>query len=224
MRGRPVSDNKTFSLLAILHEINDREFKKRLAGFPEDLHYHATLAAGIIGAENSKRISETPEGVSKNSEEFVSNLLGLADLGDDDRFAKILETYLLDTLEDELRFCCYNCLCFNKCLDIEDLSVGDLFKRRVHGEESVRIRAEISRQVSDALIKTPYINSENAHLKCRDFRHQYNASNIGDVFGRYSDIAAGLQKQYGLDYKKILQQMVEVNMTFIERHNESGGK
>jgi len=218
-----MSDNKTFSLLAILHEINDREFKKKLAGFPEDLHYYATLAAGIIGAENSKRISETPEGVSKSSEEFVSNLLELTDVGAEDRFMKVLETYLLDTLKDELKFCCCNCLCFNKCLDIENLSVGDLFKRRVHGEETVQIRTEISRQVSDALMKTPYVGSDDAHLKCRDFRHQYSASSIGEVFGRYSDIAADLHNRYGIDYQKILQQMIEVNMAFVERHIESGG-
>lgn len=218
-----MSDNKTFSLFAILHEINDREFKKKLAGFPEELHYYATLAAGIIGAENSKRIRETPEGVSKNSEEFVSNLLELTDVAAEDRFREVLETYLLETLKDELRSCCCNCIYFNKCLDIENLSVGALFRRRVHGEETVQIRDEISRQVSVALMKTPYVSSDDAHLKCGDFRHHYSASSIGEVFGRYSDIAAGLHNQFGIDYQKILQQMIVVNMTFVERHIEPGG-
>ena len=209
-------DNKTFTLLAVLHEINNREFKNKLAAFPEDLHYFATLACSIIGAENSKRISETPEGVSKNSEEFVSNLLDMTNVGAEEKFRGVLETYLLDALKDELKSCCYNCLAFNKCLDIENLSVGDLFKRRVHGEETPQIREEISRQVSEAFMKTPYLCSDDAHLKCGDFSHQYNASSIGEVFGRYSDIAAGLHKQFGINYQHILQQMIGINMDFVK--------
>ena len=50
--------------------------------------------------------------------------------------------------------------------------------------------------------------------------HQYNASNVGEVFGRYANIAVSLQQQFGLDYKKFLQQMVSVNMTFFEKYSE----
>ena len=35
------ADNRLYSLLAVLHEINRRELKNKLALFPEDLRYYA---------------------------------------------------------------------------------------------------------------------------------------------------------------------------------------
>ena len=215
-----MSDNKQYSLLAVLHEINRRELKNKLNLFPEDLRYYATVASGIVGAENAKRIRETPAGVSENSEEFVSKLLELTSFEDIDSFREVLGKYLIETLKDELKFCCLNCTFFDRCLDMENLSVGELFHRRVNGEETPDIRAEISREVEKALQKTPFVATDEAHRLCKDFLHQYNISNVGEVFGRYANIALSLQKQFGLDYKKFLQQMVSVNMTFFEKSSE----
>lgn len=188
--------------------------------FPEDLRYYVILAGSVIGSENSKRIKEAPEGIIEDGEEFVSKLLKLKSPEKDGAFREILETYLIETLKDELRFCCPNCLNFNKCLGIENLSVGELFKRRANGEETDEIKRDIKIQIENALQKTPYINTDEAHKLCRDFIHQYNTSDIGEVFGRYADIAAKLQNYYGIDYKKIQQQMVSINMKFYEKSAE----
>jgi hypothetical protein len=215
-----MSDNKQYALLAVLHEINRRELKNKLKLFPEDLRYYATVASGIVGAENAKRIRETPAGVSENSEEFVSKLLELTSFEDIDSFREVLGKYLIETLKDELKFCCLNCTFFDRCLDMENLSVGELFLRRVKGEETAEIRQDILREIEKALRNTPYVLTDEAHRLCRDFLHQYDVSNVGEVFGRYSSIALSLQKQFGLDYKKFLQQMVSVNMTFFEKSSE----
>ncbi|MFZ2197456.1 MAG: hypothetical protein WAV13_06980 [Thermodesulfovibrionales bacterium] len=215
-----MSDNKQYSLLAVLHEINRRELKNKLNLFPEDLRYYATVASGIVGAENAKRIRETPAGVSENSEEFVSKLLELTSFEDIDSFREVLGKYLIETLKDELQFCCLNCTFFDRCLDMENLSVGELFLRRVNGEETAEIRQDIFREIENALRNTPHVATDEAHRLCRDFLHHYDVSNVGEVFGRYSNIALSLQKQFGLDYKKFLQQMVSVNMTFFEKSSE----
>ena len=206
--------------MAVLHETNRREFKNKLSLFPEDLRYFATVARSIIGAENARRIRETPAGVTENSEEFVAKLLEITSCEDNASFREVLETYLIETLKDELKFCCLNCIRFNSCLDIGNLSVGGLFLRRVHGEETDELREAISCEVEKALQNTPYVATDEAHRLCKDFIHQYNVSNVGEVFGRYADIAVTLQSQYGLDYKKFLQNMVSVNMAFFEKCNE----
>lgn len=185
--------------------------------FPEDLRYYVILAGSIIGSENSKRIKEAPEGIAEDGERFVSKLLELKGPETDGAFMEILETYLIETLKDELRFCCPNCLNFNKCLGIENLSVGELFKRRANGKETDEIKRNIKIQIENALQKTPHINTDEAHKLCKDFIHQYNTSDIGEVFGRYADIAAKLQNEYGIDYRKIQQQMVAINMEFYEK-------
>jgi len=215
-----MSDNKQYALLAVLHEINRRELKNKLKLFPEDLRYYATVASGIVGTENAKRIRETPAGVSENSEEFVSKLLELTSFEDIDSFREVLGKYLIETLKDELKFCCLNCTFFDRCLDMENLSVGELFLRRVKGEETAKIRQDILREIEKALRNTPYVLTDEAHRLCRDFLHHYDVSNVGEVFGRYSSIALSLKKQFGLDYKKFLQQMVSVNMNFFEKSSE----
>lgn len=215
-----MSDNKTFSLLAILHELNDREFRKKLALFPEELRYYAILASSIVGSENAKRVKETPDAVVEDGEGFVSKMLGMADPEQDETFRGILETCLLETLKDELRFYCPNCRNFNRCLDIENLSVGALFQRRVNGEESDELKQDIRLQVENALQHTPYVETDEAHKLCNDFAHQYTLSNIGEVFGRYADIAATLQNKFGIDYRRVQQQMVTINMDFYEKYND----
>lgn len=212
-------DNRTLSLYAILYELNEMEFHRKLHMFPEELRYYVILAGSIIGSENSKRVKETPEGIVEDAEGFVSKLLELTNT-QDNAFRGILEAYLIETLKDELRFCCQNCLNFNKCLDIEDLSAGGLFKRRVNGEETDEIKRDIKIQVENALQKTPHINTDEVHKLCKDFMHQYNVSNIGEVFGRYADIAAKLQNDYDIDYKKVQQQMVSINMDFYSKSTE----
>lgn len=179
-----------------------------------------TVASSIIGAENAKRIRETPACVTENSENFVSKLLEITSFEDSDAFREVLGTYLVETLRGELAFCCLNCLLFERCLDVENLSVGELFHRRVNGEETAELREGISCEVEKVLRNTPYVSTGEAHRLCRDFVHQYNVSNVGEVFGRYADIAAGLHKQYGLYYKKFLQQVVSLNMSFFEVCNE----
>ena len=218
------ADNRFYSQLAILHEINRRELKNRLALFPEDLRYYATVASSIVGAENAKRIRETPAGVTENSEEFVSKLLEITSFEDSDAFREVLGIYLFETLRGELAFCCLNCALFERCLDVQNLSVGELFQRRVKGEETVQLREDICREIEKALRNTPYVATDEAHRLCLDFVHQYNVSNVGEVFGRYADIAAALHRQYGLDYKKFLQQIVSLNMFFFEACNEKGMK
>jgi hypothetical protein len=219
-RIRYVPDNSFYSLMAVLHEINRKELDNKLVLFPENLRCYVPAASGIVGSENARRIKETPAGVAKSSEEFVSKLLEVTSFEDTESFRTVLSTYLIATLKDELKFCCLNCLRFDKCLGIDDLSVGGLFRRRVQGEETRELRRDISREVEKALRNTPYIASDEAYRLCKDFNHQYNASNIGEVFGRYADIAVALQVQYGLDYKKFLQEIVSVNMTFFEKCHE----
>jgi hypothetical protein len=215
-----MADNKFYALMAVLHEINRREFKNKLSLFSEDLRYFATVASSIIGTENAKRIRETPSGVTENSEEYVAKLLEITSFEESDAFREVLETCLVETLKDELKFCCLNCTRLNSCLDVENLSVGELFLRRVHGEETDELREAIYCEVEKALQNTPYVATDEAHRLCRDFIHQYNVSNVGEVFGRYADIAMTLQSQYGLDYKKFLQDMISVNMAFFEKYNE----
>jgi hypothetical protein len=180
------------------------------------------VASSIVGAENAKRIKETPAGVSQNSEEFVSKLLEITSFEDSEAFREVLGTYLVEALKSELAFCCLNCQLFEKCLDVENLSVGGLFRRRVNGEETAELREDISREVDKALHNTPHIATNEAHKRCRNFVHQYNASNVAEVFGRYADIAAGINKQYGLDYRKFLEQLVSLNMSFVEAWKEEG--
>jgi hypothetical protein len=100
------------------------------------------------------------------------------------------------------------------------LSVGGLFKRRANGEETDEIKKDIKIQVENALQNTPYIDTDEAHKLCKDFIHQYSISNIGDVFGRYADIAVKLQNDFGIDYMKIQQQMVAINMHFYSKSAE----
>src|SRR5512139_1599032 len=158
-----MADTKQYSLLAVLHEINRRELRKKLAMFPEDLHYYVTLASGIIGSENAKRIRETPAGVAENSEEFVSKLLEVTSFDESGSFSDVLGAYLIETLKDELKFCCLNCTCFSSCLDNENLSgrswlrLAGLFQRRVNGEETDQLREEISGEIDKALRNTPYV-------------------------------------------------------------------
>jgi len=209
-----MADIKLYSFLAVLHEINRRELKKKLALFPEDLHYYATLASGVVGAENAKRLQETPAGVTENSEEFVAKLLEVMSVEDSAAFSEVLGTLLLESLKDELKFCCLNCSFFDRCIDIENLSVGELFLRRVNGEETAQLKAEITREVDKALLRTPYVESHEAHTLCRDFIHQYNTSNIADIIGRYTEIAMSLRSDYGLDYAKFLQSVASINMAF----------
>lgn len=122
------ADKRLYSLLAVLHEINKKELKNRLALFPEDQHYYVTVASSIVGAENAKRMRETPAGVTENSEEFVSKLLEITSLEDSDAFREVLGTYLVETLKGELAFCCLNCTLFERCLDAENLSVSKACK------------------------------------------------------------------------------------------------
>src|SRR3990172_3091363 len=101
-------DTKTYSSFAVLYELNNREFKRKLGLFPAELRYYVVLANSIIGAENAKRVEETPEAVVEDGREFVSKLLEVAAPEQDDAFRDILETYLIETMKDELRYCCPN--------------------------------------------------------------------------------------------------------------------
>jgi hypothetical protein len=216
-----MSETKTYSFFAVSYELNKREFRRKLGLFPEEMRYYVILANSIIGSENAKRVAETPEAVVEDSRQFVEKLLSMVSPEGDDGFREVAETYLIETMKDELRFSCPNCENFGKCLDLENLTVGLLFKRRASGEETEEIRREIAIQVDQALKNTPYVNTDMAHELCKDFRHQYPASSVGEVFGRYSDIAAELQKSFGLDYGKIQKKMIEINMEFCEK---SGGR
>lgn len=215
-----MTNNSTYALLAILHELNDREFRRKLKLFPEDLRYYVILAGGIVGSEVAKRVKETPEAVVRDSGAFVADMLKIATPGENELLRGILEAYLVETLKDELRFCCMNCRQFSKCLDIDNQQVGELFQRRVNGEESDELKGEISEQIDKALSGTPYLDADDAHERCSNFVHQYSVSSIGEVFGRYSDIAAALQREYGIDHKTVLRQMIEVNMDFCEKSNK----
>jgi len=54
-----MSDNKQYSLLAVLHEINRRELKNKLNLFPEDLRYYATVASAL-SVQKTQKGSEKP--------------------------------------------------------------------------------------------------------------------------------------------------------------------
>ncbi len=212
-----MSDTERYSFFAVSYELNRREFRRKLGLFPEEMRYYVILANSIIGSENARRVAETPEAVVEDSREFTEKLLSLVNPGEDDRFREVAETYLIETMKDELRFSCPNCENFNRCLDLENLTVGSLFKRCAHGAETDGMKKEIALLVDRALKRTPYIETDMAHELCNDFRHQCRASGIGEVFGRYSDIAAGLQKTFGLDYRRIQSKMIEINMEFCEK-------
>ncbi len=215
-----MSNSIDLSLLAVLYELNDREFKRKLTLFPEELRFYGILAGSIVGLENSKRVEETPRTVVQESEAFVGKLLSMIDPGQHEAFKDILEAHLLEALSEELRFCCANCRRFGTCLDLENLSVGSLFQRRISGEETDALKMEIGLEVGRALQRTPYVDAHEAQRLCRDFIHQHNASNLGELFGRYADIAAVLQKDFGIDNRKIVGQMVSINMRFCEALNE----
>ena len=215
-----MTDKKVYSIYAVLCELNDREFRKRLDIYPAELRFYVVLANSIIGLENARRVEETPEAVVKDAEEFVLKLLTMANPGDDGAFRDVLETYLLETMKGELRYCCDNCANFISCLDLGNSPLGDLFERRVNGEDTAMIREEIAFHVANALKNALYLETDRAHVLCRDFRHQYSDSNVGLVFGRYSDIAMELQNSFGIDYRKIQKAMIAINMEFCERGNE----
>ncbi|MBN2653668.1 MAG: hypothetical protein JXR79_00935 [Nitrospirae bacterium] len=212
-----MSDKITFSELALLYELNKRTSAKRLASFPEELKYFVMLAMSIVGAENAKRINETPQAVVDDSEGFVSKLLSLADAKSDDRFRHVLESCLIESLKDELRFNCTNCLNFNRCIDINSLSVGELFMKRMGGDESESLRKEISIAVENALKNTPYAESEDAHKHCSRFEHNYSSTSVAEVFGRYAEIATELKHEYNLDYSEVQAAMLQLNMDFYEK-------
>lgn len=215
-----MSGIRTFSLLAVFHELNDREFRRTLALFPAGLRYYVILAGSIVGAEISKRVQETPVEVVRGGDAFVSDMMNISAPHEDEAFRGVLEASLVETLKYELRFACMNCRKFNQCIDLDNLSVGELFERRVNGEETQELKDEISAQVSKALCRTHYLDTGDAHKQCKDFVHQYSAGSLGEVFGRYSDIAAALQREYGIDHKTVLQQIVAVNMDFCENCKE----
>ncbi len=202
-----------------MHELNNRELRNKLALFPEELRYYVILANSIIGAENAKRVAGTPTAVVRDGEEFVAKLLSMFDPEKDAVFRDVLETYLVETMKDELRSFCPNCASFEECLDIDKLTVGDLFERRANGEETEELKQEIVRQIDAALSRTPYVHTDKAHLFCADFRHQYSASGIGEVFGRYAEISAVLRDSFGIDYRKVQQKMVLLNIEFCEKEN-----
>lgn len=210
-----MADEAAFTHLAILCELNDREFKKKLALFPEELRYYVILASSIVGAENSKRVQETPQAVVADSAGFVERLLEVAGAGPDEAFRTVLETYLIETLKDELRFNCPNCRGFNACLGVENLTaIGELFRRRVQGDETEELKAEIKALINEALKKTPHLNTDEAPLKCRDFVHHYSSRSVAELFGRYADIGAALRREYGLDYAALQQRIIALNMEF----------
>jgi len=214
-----MTEDKTYSKYAILCELNSREFKRKLDLFPAEMRFFVILANSIIGAANAKKVQETPEAVVKDGEDFLSKLLGISP-EPDDSFREILATCLIETIKDELRYCCSNCAHFDKCLDLDNLSVGMLFRRRAMGEETEELRNQTARGVAEALQRTPYVDSDSAHTLCKDFRHQYSASRIGEVFARYSEIAGELRNAFGIDYKRIQQEMIAINMAFSGRAKE----
>jgi hypothetical protein len=216
-----MSDTYAYTIYAILHELNGREFKKKISGYPEEMHYLVILANSIIGAENARRINETHEAVVKDSSDFVSKLLNVTDPEHEETLKEILEEFLIETLNDELRFCCPNCVNFNKCLDIKNLPIGELFKRRVEGEESKELKNEIRSLIDEALEKTPFLNSNDAHNQCKDFIHQYDVSTLGNVIGRYREIASELKEKYNIDYSGMQQRMIDINLAFCRKIENS---
>ncbi len=214
-----MSDKQIFSNLAILYELNKIEFERKLAIFPESLRYYVVLASSIIGTENSKRLNETPQKLIDNSEEFVKKMLELSTTIPDVAFRDILENYLIETLKDELRFNCLNCREFKNCLDIENQDeIGELFHRRVLGEETDELKQEIREKIQNALKKIPHINADDASRLCLHFIHNYTCESIGKVFGRYADIATKLRNDFGINYVKIQRSLIALNMEFFEKN------
>lgn len=212
-----IFQNDAYTFYAIIHELNGREFNKRLKRYPEDQHFMVMLANSIIGTEHAKRVTEIPETIVMGSDAFVSKLLQFTDNEKIYLLKEIFEELLIITLEDELRFCCPNCTRFRICTDIVNLNIGELFKRRVKGEESNHLREEIKSRISIALENAPYYDSDDAHEQCEDFEHQYDSSSLGNVFNRYRDIALDLHQRFGLDYGSFQQKLIEINMDFVKR-------
>jgi len=215
-----MEENAIYGSYAVLQELSRREFRKKLGLFPDEQRHYVILAASIIGAENAKRVEETPAAVVKDGKDFATEMLNIVGPGQDEAFRAVLEIYLIETIKDELRFCCANCLNFNKCIDLENLSVGKLFRAQSEGQDSDELRKKIADQVNEALQRTPYLETESAHTLCMDFSHQYTTSSIGSVFNRYADIAAGLQHSHGIDYRRIQQEIISLNMDFYAKSNE----
>ncbi|NJD56787.1 MAG: hypothetical protein FIA94_10340 [Nitrospirae bacterium] len=212
-----MQDNRTYASYAVMCELNSREFRRRLALFPDEQRYHVVLATGIIGAENAKRIEETPAAIVDDGVAFVEKLLDVAGPVQDGPFRDVLETCLIAAMNDELRYCCANCMGFHTCLDLDNTPVGELFRRRAEGEDTDELRTACSQCVGQALQRTPHIDTDSAHILCGKFRHHYPATSIGEVFNRYADIAAELQRTYSLDYRKIQGEMLRINMDFVEK-------
>ncbi len=216
------NENVEYASYAILYELSSRDFRRKLDFFPKELRYYFILASGIIGAENAKRMKEVPAGVAKDGEEFVSKLAAIADPNKDELFKGVLNTCLIETMKDELRCCCANCVRFNDCIDLPHLSVlGDLFRRRAEGEETDDVKKKIAGQIEGALAKTPYWEGEDADRLCPYFSHHYSLARLGELFGRYSEIGIGLQAAFGLDYAALKREMIALNMAFAEK---AGGK
>lgn len=212
-----MSDRMTYSNIAVLYELNKREFNRKLALFPEELRYYVVLASSIVGNENSKRLKEIPPAVAENSKGFVEKMLELSSITPDSKFRGILETYLIEALKDELRFNCPNCMEFKNCINTDNRIIGELFQKRVYGEETDELKKEIRAEIEKALKNAPYIETDDAPAFCKNFIHSYSYTTVGEVFGRYSDIAATLVKDFGIDYIKIQQQMINLNMEFYEK-------
>ncbi len=211
-------EDAKYASYAILYELSSRDFKRKLDLFREELRYYYILASGIIGAENAKRMKEVPASVAKDGEEFVSKLAAIADPEKDELFRGVLTTCLLEAMKDELRSCCANCVRFNDCIDLPHLlALGELFRRRAEGEETEAMKKDIAREIERALAKTPYWDSEDADRLCADFSHHYSPTRLGELFGRYSEIAIGLQAACGLDYAALKREMISLNIEFTER-------
>jgi len=113
--------------MAILHEINKREFKKQALQISGGTPLFCNGGKQHHRSENAKRIRETPAGVTENSEAFVAKLLEITSFEESDAFREVLETCLVETLKDELKFCCLNCTRLNNCLDVEIFRSGNSF-------------------------------------------------------------------------------------------------
>lgn len=212
-----MTGHEAYAVYAVLHELNGREFRRKLTRFPEELHYLAMLAISIIGAENSKRVKETPKAIVEDADGFVSKLLNVVDPDQENSLRGLLETLLIDTLIDELRFCCPNCRNFNKCTNIVNLNIGELFKQRVQGDESDELKKEIKSRIDIALEHAPLIETDEAHKLCKEFIHQYDPSSLGEVFNRYRDIASELQQRFDADYEAFQQKLIQINMDFVKK-------
>lgn len=213
-----MTEMRTYASYAVLQELNRREFRRKLELFPAELRHYVILSEGIIGAANAKRIEETPASVVRDGEDFAAELLEMVNPGQDASFREVLETCLINTMKSELRFCCVNCSNFDHCIDLENLGVGHLFKERSEGHDSEELKKEIAERIDHALQKTPYLEENDAQSLCKDFRHHTTASSIGGIFNRYADIAAELQLSLGIDYRKIQQEMISLNMDFYAKY------